>query len=417
MKFLFEDQAFSFETLRTTGFAEYSGAQLGEVVAAASRITDGDEDSWLAEWSALGRHAHGIATDADAAGHRVIAREAYLRASNYYRNSEFFLRVNPATNPDARELSRLARDTFALAIRLFDAPVERIAIPYEDATLPGYLFLVDDSGIRRPTIVYNNGFDSTLEEAYFAIAAAALRRGYNVLAFDGPGQGEVIREQGLTFRPDWETVITPVVDYAVTRSEIQSDALTLFGYSLGGYLVARAAAFEHRIHALILDDGFMSFTAAYESLLPAQLMDAIREGRDAEVNAAIRAMTAADTTVRWVINNGMWVFGVASPVDYLRRVADYTLVGIADKIIAPTLIMEAENDLFFKGQPQALQAAMTAPTTLVTLTEHDGAGELPRRCHRVLAPGHVRLACRRPRQSDSLTRLIPPGLTYADIGI
>jgi predicted alpha/beta-fold hydrolase len=107
-------------------------------------------------------------------------------------------------------------------------------------------------------------------------------------------------------------------------------------------------------------------------------MDAIREGRDEEVNAAIRAMTAADTTVRWVINNGMWVFGVASPVDYLRRVADYTLVGIADKIIAPTLIMEAENDLFFKGQPQALQAAMTAPTTLVTLTEHDGAGE---HCH------------------------------------
>jgi dipeptidyl aminopeptidase/acylaminoacyl peptidase len=247
MKFLFEDQAFSFETLRTTGFAEYSGAQLGEVVAAASRITDGDEDSWLAEWSALGRHAHEIATDADAAGHRVSAREAYLRASNYYRNSEFFLRVNPATNPDARELSRLARDTFALAIRLFDTPVERIAIPYEDATLPGYLFLVDDSGTQRPTIVYNNGFDSTLEEAYFAIAAAALRRGYNVLASDGPGQGEVIREQGLTFRPDWETVITPVVDYAVTRSEIRSDELTLFGYSLGGYLVARAATFEHRI--------------------------------------------------------------------------------------------------------------------------------------------------------------------------
>jgi alpha-beta hydrolase superfamily lysophospholipase len=38
-------------------------------------------------------------------------------------------------------------------------------------------------------VIYNSGYDSTLEESYFAIAAAALARGYNVLAFDGPGAG------------------------------------------------------------------------------------------------------------------------------------------------------------------------------------------------------------------------------------
>jgi hypothetical protein len=52
--------------------------------------------------------------------------------------------------------------------------------------LPAYLFLVDDSGAARPTVIYTSGYDSTREESYYAIAAAALRRGYNVLAFDGP---------------------------------------------------------------------------------------------------------------------------------------------------------------------------------------------------------------------------------------
>ena len=46
---------------------------------------------------------------------------------------------------------------------------------------------------------------------------AALARGYNCLIFEGPGQGELIREQRIPFRPDWEKVVTPVVDFALTR--------------------------------------------------------------------------------------------------------------------------------------------------------------------------------------------------------
>jgi pimeloyl-ACP methyl ester carboxylesterase len=379
VKFLFDDEAFSFETLRTVGFSEYAGAQLGEVIALASRVTDGDEESWLTEWSALARRVHGIADVALRNGHRVSAREAYLRTSNYYRTAEFFLREDPGKDPRAKELSRLSRETFAAAVALFDTPVERVAIPYEDTTLPGYLFLADDDGAARPTVVYNNGFDSTLEESWFAIGAAALRRGYNVLAFDGPGQGEVIREQGLVFRHDWEGVIGPVVDFALTRPEVKADEITLFGYSLGGYLVARAAAFDHRVHAVILDDGILDFSAAYEAMLPPAALTALREGRDTEANEAIGRIMAVNTQVRWGVNNGLWVLGAAAPAEYLRKVADYTLEDVAGRIQAPTLIMDAENDIFFRGQPQLLQAAMSASTsTVVTLTGHDGAGE---HCH------------------------------------
>jgi pimeloyl-ACP methyl ester carboxylesterase len=267
-------------------------------------------------------------------------------------------------------------DTFAAAAALFDSPVEAVSIPYEDTTLPAYLFLVDDSGGPRPTIIYNSGYDSTREESYFVIAAAALRRGYNVLAFDGPGQGAALRDQKLVMRPDWEAVVTPVVDYALTRGEIAADEIVLFGYSLGGYLVARAAAFEHRVAALILDDGIHDFHAAFAGSLPPFIGSWIDEGRDDVAVPVLTMLAALSTQVRWGLRNGVWVTGADSFADLIRKVRDYTLDGIAHQIVAPTLILDPENDQYLKGQPQLVDKALTgASTTLVTLTENEGAGE------------------------------------------
>lgn len=261
MKFLFDDESFSFETLRTACFAGYGGADLGEVLVTARAIGDGDEASWHREWRATAERVEAAGRRALAGGHRVSAREDLLRASNYYRTSEFYLRDNPFDDTDAKDASQRARATFAAAAELMDTPVEAVAIPYEDTTLPGYLFLVDDSGIPRPTVVFTSGFDSIVEEAYVAVAAAALRRGYNCLAYDGPGQGAALREQRLFFRPDWEHVLTPVIDYAYTRPEIDRDRIALHGYSLGGLLVARAAAFEHRVAAVVADGGLYDYHA------------------------------------------------------------------------------------------------------------------------------------------------------------
>jgi pimeloyl-ACP methyl ester carboxylesterase len=251
-----------------------------------------------------------------------------------------------------------------------------VSIPYEDTTLPAYLFLVDDSGAARPTVIYNSGYDSTREESYYVIAAAALRRGYNVLAFDGPGQGATLREQRLVMRPDWEAVITPVVDYALTRGEIAADKIAAFGYSLGGYMVARAAAYEHRVAALILDDGIHDFYAAFAASMPPLIQSWIDEGRDDVADPVLTLLTTLSTQVRWGLRNGMWVFGADSFADLIRKVRDYTLDGIAHQIVAPTLILDPENDQYLKGQPQLVEKALTgAPTTLVTLTGEQGAGE------------------------------------------
>jgi len=376
MKFLFDDESFSFETLRTAGFAAYGGADLGEVLATASHIGEGDEAGWHQAWQATAQRVSEIGEQARASGHRASAREALLRASNYYRTAADFLLEHPATDPEMTLLSAGQRDTFAAAAALFDTPVQDVSIPYEGTTLPAYLFLVDGSSVARPTIVYNSGYDSTREESYYAIAAAALRRGYNVLAFDGPGQGDALREQKLVMRPDWEAVITPVIDYALTRGEIAADKIVLFGYSLGGYLVARAAAFEHRIAAVILDDGIHDFHAAFAGSLPPFIGSWIEEGRDDVAVPVLTMLTALNTNIRWGLRNGMWVFGADSFADLIRRVRDYTLEGIAHQIAAPTLIMDPENDQNLKGQPQLVEKALTgASTTLVTLTENEGAGE------------------------------------------
>ncbi|MGV4986667.1 alpha/beta hydrolase family protein [Streptomyces sp. NRAIS4] len=378
MRFLFEDESFSFETLRAAGFANYGGADLGEVVATVRNVGESDEEAWLREWKSTAERVHAIGDRALAAGHRVSAREALLRASNYYRTAEFYRRDDPANDPEAKRLSQLSRETFAAAAALMDTPVEAVRIPYGDSSLPGYLFLVDDSGTPRPTVIFTSGFDSTLEEAYFAVAAAALRRGYNVLAYDGPGQGAALREQQLVFRPDWETVVTPVVDYALTRPEIARDQLALLGYSLGGYLTARAAAHEHRLAALILDDGLYNYYDAHTQVMPPFLREWVETGQDDLANPVANLLMKGNTQLRWALRNGVWAFGAASVADYIRRTADYTLDGVAQLIDCPTLILDAENDQFFRGQPQRVQAALTCPHTLITLPEAEGAGE---HCH------------------------------------
>ena len=151
MKFLFDDETFSFETLRTTGFALYGGADLGEVLTTASHIGEGDEPSWHQAWKATAQRVAEIGEQALASGHLVSAREALLRASNYYRTAGDFLLEHPATDPEMTLLSAGQHDTFVAAAALFDTPVQDVSIPYGDTTLPAYLFLVDDSGAARDT--------------------------------------------------------------------------------------------------------------------------------------------------------------------------------------------------------------------------------------------------------------------------
>ena len=114
MTFLFNDRSFSFETLRALGYTPYGGADIGEVTSTASRIPDGDENAWYSEWRALAERIHADADRSAADGHSVSARESYLRASNYYRVCEFYLRVDSSNDPEVRAAGQLSISSSSL---------------------------------------------------------------------------------------------------------------------------------------------------------------------------------------------------------------------------------------------------------------------------------------------------------------
>src|SRR5882757_6801238 len=69
MKFLFDDESFSFEALRAAGFANYGGADLGEILVTARAIPDGDEAAWHREWKATAQRVEAIGRESLQGGH------------------------------------------------------------------------------------------------------------------------------------------------------------------------------------------------------------------------------------------------------------------------------------------------------------------------------------------------------------
>ncbi|MEH1836965.1 MAG: alpha/beta fold hydrolase [Nostoc sp.] len=372
MKVGFKDESFAFEFVRNLGFMYYGGADLGEMVATAGQIAEGDFESWYTEWDKRARRVLSRADSARGARHLVSAREAYLRASTYFRMADFYLHGNPE-DPRILSASKASEEAYAKAAELTGSTWEPVQIPYEGTTLPGYFYKVDDSGKPRPTIVFHGGFDSSREELFYFGGAPATRRGYNCLTFDGPGQGMPIREGKLPFRYDWEKVVTPAVDYALTRPEVDGDKLVLLGMSLGGYLAARAAAFEHRFKAAIFYDGVYDFGESTRASLPKDAISALDTGDKNRFEKIIDEAMKNNTALRWSVTQGNWSFGVSSFADFVALTAKYTMNGLADQIQCPCLVMEAEADMFFRGQPQQIYDALQVPKQLARFTSEDGA--------------------------------------------
>lgn len=368
--------------MRTMGEPVYDCSDTGECLTTACRIEEGDMEDWYSEWYETAERVRGYAEESLAGGHTVSAHEAYLRAMNYYRAAEFFLHGDP-DDPRILETWGMSRDCFAQAAELFSPTFEAVEIPYRETTLPGYFYKVDDSGEPRPTLILQTGFDGTLEELYCCGAEAALRRGYNCLAFAGPGQGGVIREQGIPFRPDWENVITPVVDCALTCREIDPDRIALMGISLGGYLAPRGASGEQRLTALIADGGVYYPVAdlinniSSASDLPSdpdEFLEYVENNPD-EFEQEIEEAMGESTTLRWFMDNGMYTFDAGSPSEFVLKCFEMTMEDYAEGITCPTLVIDSENDQDFPGQPRELYDQLTCPKDFLLFTAEEGAGE------------------------------------------
>jgi pimeloyl-ACP methyl ester carboxylesterase len=370
-----KDELLNAQTLRAIGVAPYGGGDVGECLATVARVDGTKLTSWYDQWTATADSVLEQAENALAAGDLESARLAFFRASNYYRTGGVMLMGTPV---DSRLVHSNGHqtDVFRRGAALLASPPEILEIPYQDTTLPGYFFRVDDDPKPRPTVILLGGYDGTAEELYFLNGAAALARGYNVLAFDGPGQGGALIRQGLLLRPDFDKVLTPVVDYALTRADVDPQKVVLLGLSLGFFLGARAAGGEHRFAACILDCGSFDMFANALERMPAKLATgfAARSRLATLAVGRILAVLAPKPTAGWALRRGQQVHGARTPVAFVQALRDYTLAGYGEQITCPTLVCNADADDISASAPQ-LFAALSVPKQMITFKASEGAGD------------------------------------------
>lgn len=370
--FLANEQV-NFQALAAFGAVAYGTADFGELTTIVDRINarGATYDAIYDVWTEFGERTGAYAGAALARGHTVTARSAYLRAASDHNQALFF--VLGTKGPDReRKTYRAMNDAWASAAALFDPAIEPVAIPYETTTIPGWLMKPGGSDAPRPTIIVNNGSDGQNVDVYAFGGAAAVERGWNALIFEGPGQGSMLFERGIPFRPDWEAVVTPIVDYLLTRPDVDPSRIAISGWSMGGELVARAAAFEHRLAAVVLDPGVTDVLAAWH--FPEALIELVNAGKRREVNEAwVGAMRGANAEERFTLAKRTEIFRAPDTYTLIKDLQAYSNVDVIHRITAPTLVCSPRLEEFYPGQPEQLYALLTAPKELVRFTVAEGA--------------------------------------------
>jgi alpha/beta hydrolase fold len=203
------------------------------------------------------------------------------RAAFHVRAAEFFVRGD---DPHKKPLRARFVELLLRSRNMTNANRDRI--PFGDGWLPAYRFSAGK--VTKGCIVVFGGFDSYIEEL-FAITDVLCAAGWDVVAFEGPGQGGALEEAGLPFMVEWERPVAAVLDH------YGLDDVTLLGISLGGGLAVRAAAFEPRVRRLICDDILFDFLDVSLRQLPpiarVALAALLRTRADRALNALVyRAM-------------------------------------------------------------------------------------------------------------------------------
>ena len=247
---LFNNSAFNGQISFCLGGASSHTSEIGEVMRMVQQVnkktgnpseeatTTADFETLVQSCVDLGDRLERLARRAGKSD-SVSYRQRMMRASSYTAQALFF--VLGGTEPDNEaEYFRICQDRWLKAARMFDRPVQLFSVdsPYGD--IPCYFFPSPHGSGRRPTLIVSSGSDGQLVECMAFGVTDGLARGYNVVLFEGPGQMSQIFEKKITFTPDWNKVIEPIVERVRRRNDVGS--IGLVGVSFAGMLCARAAA-------------------------------------------------------------------------------------------------------------------------------------------------------------------------------
>ena len=324
---------------------------LEEMRAVAPRI------STYADWK---REFVALAERAAKTGH-------LLRSGFYWRSADFFMR---ADDPDRKG----ARKKFLGAVRsVYGAELgDRHAVPYADGKfsgfLPAYRFKPPDA---KATLVAFGGFDSCIEELT-SVFVYLRDAGYDVIAFDGPGQGSALEESGLAMTAEWHKPVSAMLDhFALER-------VALMGMSLGGCMVMRAAALEPRVERVIAYDVLTSFQdvnlGQTRTGIRLVLKTLLWLRAAAIVNWLISRVAKTIPVVEWGIQQGMHVTGTKSVLAYLQALARFETAEASASIGQDVLLLAGSEDHYvpvqqWRDQIGKLSKARSITARLFTRSE------------------------------------------------
>ena len=273
-----------------------------------------------------------------------------------------------------------------------------VAVAYEQTTLPAYFFRcpTQSPGERRPLVIINNGSDGATSQMVVHGGAAAGERGYHWMTFDGPGQQSALYEQAIPFRPDWETVLTPVLDAMLERPDVDAERIAIIGISQAGSLgdpprarvraprrCRRRQPGRHRR----LD---RMATAIAQRDAPNSYMRPAQDAFDREMRLAELFSPATAATLR---SRGK-PYGLAgdSPFALYETVLAYRLGDELDQITTPLLVTDPEDEQVWPGQSQQLYDRLLGTSELLRFTSR--GRQPPRRATRPRPARrpHLRLA-------------------------
>jgi pimeloyl-ACP methyl ester carboxylesterase len=285
----------------------------------------------------------------------AFAQGRALHGALFLRSAEFYMfRGDPAKDPARRRFVSTMREVFDVAA---DAYHE---IPYETGRLFAYRFTPNSP---KGTIVLFGGFDSYIEEL-FSTLLFLRDAGYDVIAFEGPGQGAALAEAQLTFTSEWQRPVAAVLDY------FHVDDVTLFGYSLGGCLAVRAAAYEPRVSRVVCDDILVNFHPALMRLLSTTKRRALNVLLTARasvlVNALVRSAMRRSLVIEWGVKQGMLTTGTSSPYDFFRAEMRFETMTVSGMLTQDVLIMAGAEDHYVPLEQFAQQLRLLTKARSVT---------------------------------------------------
>jgi dienelactone hydrolase len=268
-----DNEDYSLQFMRVLGAAQEGGSTVSECFLTASRIVPGDDESWYRAWTAVADSNKARGDAALEAGHLHSALGNWLRASNYYRAAEVFLKLDDGRRADA--LERMRASSY-LVVSHQPSGGELVRIPcFDDGFVEAY-FLPAPGATKSPVVICVGGPGHFKDEHLHTLMRQARARGLSLLLADLPGQGAAPRIKGLV-RYEIETAISCCVDYLIARGDIDEQRIAIFGDGLGAAYASRAAGLDDRFAAAVCDAGIWDM---HQSVTATQWMSG-HDGHDA----------------------------------------------------------------------------------------------------------------------------------------